>query len=164
MKRGQEEIVGFVVIMVIVAIVFLIFLGISIRTDTGSVSENPQVRDFLESSMEYTTDCATRFAPDYSTIGELFEECHSGSRCLDGKDSCEALNLTLSSLFDSAWHIDNRTAIKGYEFNSIYRSSDSASEAIISLNRGVCTGSIRGNTYLIPAFPGDIQNTLEICY
>jgi len=98
LKKGQAEIVGFVLIIVIVSVVFLVFLGISLRKNVADVTESRDVYQFLESSMEYTTSCVTSFYPDYRKLGELFDECLSGNNCLDGEESCDILNETLGNI------------------------------------------------------------------
>jgi len=163
-KKGQEEIVGFVLVIVLVAVVFLIFLGFSITQVPDTFTESVDVSQFLESSMEFTTSCVTSFYPDYRKLGELFEECLSKNNCLDGKSSCEVLNSTINQIIESSWKIGEDRPLKGYEFISEYESSgESPSEIIISLNSGNCTNSIRGASYVTPAFPGNIESRLKIC-
>ena len=165
-KRGQEEIVGFVLIMVIMAIVFLIFLGISIRRNTEGVgSESAEIYQFLESSMEFTTSCLYSSAPDYLTLGELFEYCYNGNKCLDGKSSCEILNNTLKGILKGSWNVEDESNVKGYELLAVYDlSSSSQAKEIISLKEGSCAGFVKGASYINPAFPGKIEISLEICY
>ena len=166
-KGGQEEIVGFVLIMVIVAIVFLVFLGISVRKGEVDVKESSEVYGFLESAMEYTTECAVRFLPDYESFGELFKECYSGNNCLSGKSACEVLNETAVDLFDKSWQVGTDNKIKGYDFRSVYLAGNESMQGdeILVLAGGNCTsGAVRGASYLMPAFPGKIENSLRICF
>jgi len=163
-KRGQAEIVGFVLIIVIVSVVFLVFLGISLRGGVANVTESRDVYQFLESSMEYTTTCVTSFYPDYRKLGELFDECLSNTNCLDGSETCDVLNETLLQVIENGWLIGEDSPYKGYEFVSMYRASvNSAEEEILSLTSGNCTGRTRGASYLVPTFPGNIENRLKIC-
>ena len=157
--------VGFVLIMVLVAVVFLIFLGITLRRDVGAIrSESSEVYQFLESSMQYTTSCNFRSSLNFLKLGELFEECFSGNNCLNGEDSCDVLNQTLSNILKSSWNIGPESSVKGYEFISFYvTNASSQGEEIISLKEGECTSSIKGASYLTPAFPGKIENSLVIC-
>ncbi len=113
LKKGQAEIVGFVLIIVIVAVVFLVFLGISLRKSVADVTESRDVYQFLESGMEYTTSCVTSFYPDYRKLGELFDECWSRSDCLDGKNSCEVLNETLKNVLENSWLIGENRPFQG---------------------------------------------------
>lgn len=163
-RRGQEEIVGFVVIIVIVAVAALVFLGIGIRdNDGGDVFESVDVSQFLESAMEYTSDCSVRFDGDYRDVGELFRECNSGSRCLDGKDSCEVLENLLREIMDTSWEIGEDRPLKGYYFTSVYSAESSEEQVIDSLGEE-CAGSSKGASYLISDFPGKIVNSLELCF
>ena len=163
-KKGQEEIVGFVLIIVIVAVVFLIFLGIFLRQKPISASESIDVSQFLESSMEYTTSCVTSFYPDYRKLGELFKECLSKTKCLDERETCEVLNETFGKIIENSWQIGEDNPLKGYEFVSEYSpSGDSPKEIILSLSSGNCTGTLKGSSYITPAFPGNIESRLKIC-
>jgi len=165
MKRGQEEIIGFVMIVVVVTIVLVIFLGLSIRDEPVN-KDSREIYQFLESSMEYTTDCAVSFVPDYSTLGELFGDCLAGSKCLNGKDSCDVLEETVPLLIESSWQVGSDRPIKAYEFKSVHstNSSNSQDTKIIELNSGNCTGSVIGSEYLAPAFPGNIITSLRLCF
>lgn len=167
MKKGQEEIVGFIMIIVLVSIIFLIFLGIGLR-DKGPVrAESLEAYQYLESLSEFTSDCAIRFVPDYSRIGELFSDCLDGNKCIDGRDSCEALNETVKSILDSSLLVNNEASMKGYILNADYVKGNSSlgseSSNIISLSKGNCSSDIRGAEYIMPAFPGRIIIGLEMC-
>ena len=163
-KRGQAEIVGFVLIIVIVAVIFLIFLGISLRKGVSDVTESRDVYQFLESSMEYTTSCVTSFYPDYRKLGELFDECLSNRNCLDGQEICDILNETLLEVIENGWNIGEDNPYKGYDFISVYKASpQSAEEEILSLSSGECSGNFKGASYLVPTSPGNIESRLKIC-
>lgn len=165
-RRGQEEMVGFVLIIVIIAIAILVFLGISVRQ--GSVQDTKDsvdVYQFLESSMEYTSDCAIGFVPDYASIGELFRECRSGNNCLEGGTACGVLQESLEDILARSWNVGEDNPIKSYELNSYHVSGSDGetSEEIISVASGECAGSFKGATYITPAFPGKIRVELKLC-
>ncbi len=166
-RKGQEEIVGFVLIMVIVAVVFLVLLGISVRTGDGGLKDSRDVYQFLESSAEYTTDCQIR-STEYGTLGDVIGKCLDNERCLNEMDSCDVLNKTLKEIMDSSWNVGEESKIKGYLLNSVYQVKrndvEARDEEIISIEEGDCLGSVIGATYLIPSFPGKIVNSLKICY
>lgn len=163
-KRAQEEIVGFVLIMVIVAIAILVFLGIALRKPSVDARESSDVFHFLESGMQYTTDCAIRFVPDYSDAGDLLRECKDKRNCLDGRSACEVLNSTMKNLIENGWNPSQDSPIKGYEFSSSYVIDGEQEETLISLSMSNCSGKILGSTYLVPSFPGRIVSELKICY
>ena len=162
-KKGQEEIVGFVLIVVIMAVVFVILLGIYLRSPSENVIESRDVSQFLDSSMEQTTDCVTSFYPDYRKLGELFEECLSNETCLDERDTCDVLNENLIKVIESGWKIDELGPFVGYEFVSKYKQSNDEPVEILSFSSGSCNGTIRGASYVTPVLPGSIESVLKIC-
>jgi hypothetical protein len=163
--RAQEEIVGFVVIVLLVAIVGVIFLGIYLRQDTPGTSESQDIYQFLESSMQYTTSCATNYEPDYSTLGVLIQQCHSGlSICTSGESPCDVANSLLNELIEASYSsVGPSSSLKGYEFTAIYSNNIDLEEEFIRITEGTCEGSLRGAEILNPAFPGTIVNTLILC-
>lgn len=163
-KKAQEEIVGFVLIVIIVSIVLVIFLGISLRQDKEISRESRDTYQFLESTMQYTTDCALSYEPAYSKLSELIIECREGlSTCTSNKTPCNVAEETLKNIIESSFPIQEEADIKGYEFKAIY-STNTTEEEIIFINKGNCTISIRGAEFLLPAFPGTISNSLKLCY
>ncbi len=164
-KKAQEEIVGFVLIVVIVAIITVILLGISIRSDNAKVDqESKDVYQFLESAMQLTTTCSISYEPDYSKLNELISICYLGtSKCLNGENPCSLSNKTISSLLSDSFLANQDSSIKGYEFRSAY-SNNATSTEIIFIKKGACQGAIRGSEILIPADKGTISNSLKLCY
>ena len=165
-KKGQEEMVGFVLIVILVSVVFLVFLGIFVNKNKVAVqSESVEIYQFLESIMEYTTDCAISYEPDYSNIKELILECYSGSICLSEKQACAVLNETLSEILSASWLVGEERDQKGYIFKADY-STNLTNAEIIRIDNGQCTNStsVRGSEYIYPAYPGNIKSSLKICY
>jgi hypothetical protein len=164
-RRGQEEMVGFVMIVVVVAIVFLLLLSFYINSGgTERARESGEIYQFLESLGEYTTDCAVSFEPAFSSIGELYEQCYSNRVCVNGEQSCKILNETISDILVESWFVDDQGAVKGYSFKSVY-STNNSEEEIIRVDRGNCTSGIAtGSEYISPAFPGTIVTSLELCF
>jgi hypothetical protein len=116
--------------------------------------------------MEYTSGCEMRFENDFSSLGELFEECYTGNNCLNGENSCDVLNSELVDIFDSSWNVGPDSVVKGYVFTSFYKNnlSEQGGDEIIILEEGICEGSRNGASYITPAFPGRIENKLELCF
>ncbi|MEM4271610.1 MAG: hypothetical protein QXD13_00760 [Candidatus Pacearchaeota archaeon] len=162
-KKAQEEIVGFVVIVVIVAIIGLVFLGITIRKSEPLEKKSKDVSRFLESAMDYTTNCAIRSVPDYSSVGELLKSCYMRERCISGQDACDVLKADILALIESAWRIGPDRYYKGYIFNATYVSSSTTDE-ILSIRKGNCSVNLIGGDYITPSPPGNIKAELKICY
>jgi hypothetical protein len=170
-KKAQEEMVGFVLIMVIVAIIFLVFLGIFVRNKAPT--ENNDARDlyqFVSSVMEYTTNCVVS-EPSYSKVGELIEQCYDNELCSDGNNSCVVLNSTLQSILNASrdmLNVGEDRPYSGYLLNVTYTenvSSGRTSKNILLEGEGNCSSKYRGSTpYLIPAYPGTIVTSFRVCY
>jgi len=164
MKRGQEEMVGFVLIVVIVAVALLVFLTFSFSNDSeSSVFESREVYQFLESAMEYTSECAISYEPAYSKVGDLIRDCYDRKRCVNGKEACIVLNETLDVLLNGAFSVGEDRPIKAYVFSSVYE-TDEREEKIFGLERGNCTASVRGSEITSSAYPGTIASSLQLCY
>lgn len=163
-KKGQEEIVGFVVIVVIVCLIGVILLGIALRQKPGAqFQESSDVAASLQSMMQYTTDCALNYEPNYLRLSELIQECFSsGNLCTSGKGSCKVLNMTLATLLGASYPVGEAFPLKGYEL-TIASSDSNATEELLTLEKGTCEGSARGAEVLLPSFPGTIVGALKVC-
>jgi competence protein ComGC len=163
-KKAQEEIVGFVLVVVIVAVIFLVFLGITIRQKSPVTQrESGDVSQFIGSMMEYTTDCAITSDSAYISLGDAVRECYSGSVCRNSERSCDTLNRTLQGAIESNWKMGPDRPIKGYIFNSTYVSGNIL-RGILTIKKGNCTAERIGGEYLSPAYPGSVRSSLEMCY
>lgn len=171
--KGQEEMVGFVLIMVIVAVVFLIFLGIFIRKGAPiEVNNAGDLSQYLDSLMEYTSDCAVQPEPSFASVAELTRYCYSGDLCSNnGKSACLALNDTLGAILNASLEILNigeNRPYTGYILNvSYYQNSSSGvkRENIALESYGNCSLRYKGSKdYLMPADPGSITSSFRVCY
>ena len=167
-NKAQEEIAGFVVIVVIVSIAGLIFLALSLN-ESGEERTSNDERKFLESSMEFTTDC-TYAEPNYRNIKDLLGDCfdNSAKSCLNGKTACEVLNQTLSEMIDSTYPVGPDFKRKGLIYNATYSENSSFRQEqvqILTLYRGNCTSNIYLSAdYYFANYPGTITASLDICY
>ncbi len=163
-RKAQEEIVGFVLIVVIVAIIFLVFLGIAIRQPgTTTPKESRDVAQFLGSIMEYTSECTVSYEPAYLDLGELLKECYTDSECRSEREACEVLEETLKAAISTNWKIGPERPVKGYVFNSSYV-SEGITREVIYVSDGACGTERVGAEYLTPVYPGNIRSVLDICY
>ncbi len=163
-KKGQEEIVGFVLIVVILAIATVIFLGIKLRNPEPVQKDSEILYQFIESSMEQTTECVIRQNGRNVALNELIKECHSfDNSCLNGRSSCEIAEETMDSLINATFKVGEDYPFKGYEMLAEYRTNSSSPEEIFSLKSGNCTNNYIGNSYFLPQFPGNIVISAKIC-
>ena len=116
-KAGQEEMIGFAVIIVIVAVGLLILLSFLIRSPSKGTTENYQVESFIQSALQYTSDCENEI--EFLSVQKLIIACNNGKKCLDERDSCDVLNVTMTNLVEKGWNVGNQSAVKGYNLKVI---------------------------------------------
>ncbi len=162
-KKAQEEIVGFVLIVVIVSVILIIFLGIMLSNKPQSAEyKSKDIEQFLESLMQFTSDCAINYEPAYSKLNELIQQCYSGlSKCTSGKNPCDMAKETITNAIELSFKIEKDSINKGYEFISVINSS--LDKPIIEIKKGDCTQTIKGGIFLIHTTQGPITNTLKLC-
>ena len=141
-RKAQEEIVGFVLIVVLVAVVFIIFLGILIRQPDSGLAQSMDVQLFLESTFLYTSNCSLDYEPHFATLQTLTRTCFREPEkiCTSGKHACEVVSTTLEDLIQTTWSIGEERAFSGYVLNISYQMNVSLKgEKIMSLTRGNCS-------------------------
>ena len=141
-KKGQEEMVGFGIIMILVAIILLVFLSFALRSGNDSGSESYQVDNFIQSFLQYHTDCED--SREYLTIQDLILACTSGDLCLDQRETCEVLNSTLFDLIDASWNIGEDTPNRGYVLLIRNNIDENNVDILVDLTKGNLTGNFLG--------------------
>mgnify|MGYP001567555864 FL=1 len=159
-KKAQEEMVGFVLIVVLVSVILLVLLAIIIRKPAVS-SQSLEVGQFLDSMLEYTTKCAIGYEPRYASVGELMGYCYDGKMCTSGKNTCDVLNESVNELVSSAWLISSEGYYTGYSLNSVYAKNDKT-ENILKIYKGNCT-IYRGADTFFEHQGGVIDVTMRVC-
>ena len=139
-KRGQEEMIGFALIIIIVAVILLVFLAISLNKSKKEVLGENEVKSFIQSFLSYTTSCA-EYSDNYYSIQKLITECvNYESNCLDGRKTCDVLNSTLEGIVEESWPVGENTPIIGYE---LIIASEQAE--LISCIKGNITNNYKGS-------------------
>lgn len=166
-RKTQQEIVGFVLIVVIVVIIGLFLLVYYLRQPVAEY-KSPNVQNFLQASMLYTTECSISIEP--LNIEYLTKSCYKNEKCLNEKMACEVLNDTLSTLLHESWLVSSEKPVNAYSLIVYYVETDKETleevnrQDILELKEGNCTGSKAGAERLISSSPGNIVVNLEICY
>jgi hypothetical protein len=166
-KRAQEEMVGFVLVMVVVAVLFLVFLGISLRNPVENVGkESREVQMFLSSLLDVSSDCALGFEPNFADVDTLISECHqsSGKKCVDDRRVCDVAEEVVGAVLGASWHVGNASVLKGYDFGVIYSTNGSEDLSVLAVAEGNCAGEKSGASTVRPAFPGTLVTKMELCY
>ncbi len=164
MRKGQDEIVGFVAVVVVVALALVFFIGFSLRNTPDESTESQEIKQFLESSAAFTSNCELGLRDKYANLEQLIENCHKAqTRCLDGRPVCQVYDTTMRSLLEKSWSVGSEKAVKGYILNVTYEATQT--EKVISLVNGSCTGNFRAEERLSPDSlrGGTFVTTLKIC-
>ena len=137
--------VGFALIIIIVAVILLVFLAISLNNSEEEALGDNEVKSFIQSFLSYTTSCA-EYSADYYSIQKLITECvNYGSDCLDGRETCDVLNSTLKGIVEESWPVRENTPLKGYEL--LITVDD---ELLISFEEGNKTFNNKGSPQPFP--------------
>jgi len=115
-RKGQEEMVGFALIIIFVSVIILVFLGFSLNKNRQSL-ESYEAESFIISSLQYSTECKDYYG--YVSLNDLIFMCNSDTKCRDGSDSCNILNSTLNGLLNQSWRVTENSPVKGYELNIV---------------------------------------------
>lgn len=137
-KKAQEEMIGFAVIIIIVAVVLVVFLGFSLKNKQEKV-ESYEVDSFIQSFLQYTTSCEDNF--EYRSVQDLIFDCSNKKACTDGKDSCEVLDSELTGILEESWKVGERTVAKGYELKIKFNE-----EEMLLIEKGNVTKNSRGSS------------------
>lgn len=169
-NKGQSETVGFIIIILMVMIIGVIFLGISLRPKIGVIATDSEISNFLITSLEYRTDCAKDYEPNYLYLRDIVSECYSSNiKCLDGQNPCLILNKTYSEMMTN--FRPSGKVLSYYKLGFYYLTNLSMpiltgtkfGSEIIWGNASSCSSkrAARKETSLNP--PGGIVEQLEVC-
>ncbi|MEK6918975.1 MAG: hypothetical protein AABW73_02955 [Nanoarchaeota archaeon] len=165
-KRGQDEIVGFIIIVLLVSVVALVFFGITLRK-TAPIESSVRLENFAGAALGVTTDCSIKKVPSYLDLEDLIKECRKGTSCYDGKKTCELLNKTVGELLDSTFPINGQAPTNYYSFKAYYQQNTSQGSSggveFYTTEKGKCEGTKSGNTQSISSLPGVIRVETQIC-
>lgn len=100
-KIAQEEMVGFALIMIIVAVIILVFVALSITSPQQEGVNSYEVESFLQALLQKTTDCY--YNSEYVSVQSLILRCKNKAYCDDERSTCEVLNTTLKEETGKFW-------------------------------------------------------------
>lgn len=137
-RKAQEEMVGFAMIVIIVAIIILIFISFSINRNVQEPLESYEVNSFISSTLQYTSDCQDYIS--YLSLQKVILKCADKEKCLDGKEACEVLNETLIQITQSSWKLERGGLTKGYVLNITEKE-----KSIYLIKEGNLTSNYKGS-------------------
>lgn|SRR3989338_3788877 len=150
--KAQEEMVGFALIIIIVAVILLFLLSFSLKRPEKENVESYEVDSFIQATLQYTAECGTPGGKVFS-VQELIFLCDDEKPCfeaapersLDEIKSCDVLNETLSKILKESWKTGEEKSIKGYELKIA-----SNSREILFIKEGNITGNYKGALQDLP--------------
>jgi len=154
-KRGQEEMVGFAAIIIIVSVILLIFLSFSMKNPQREAVESYEIESFINTFFQYTSDCQDPKGYPL-TIQQLISDCISNEMCLDNRKACEVLETTLSGIIEESWKVSPEHPVKGYVLNIT-----SNAETVLTLEKGNITNNYKGD---IQYLPRDVEVSFSAYY
>ncbi|MCK9596859.1 hypothetical protein M0R19_06740 [Candidatus Pacearchaeota archaeon] len=156
-KLGQEEMIGFVLIIVIVTIIILVFLSFSLRKSQNEVVESYQVNGFIQSFLQYTSDCRNDL--EYLSVQNLIFSCRDGGTCLDKRDVCKVLNSTLKDIVKESWRVGSGRPIQGYKLDILVNK-----EGMLMIKEGNETQNYEGSSQDFSRKGEDFEISVIIYY
>lgn len=137
--KAQQEMVGFVLIVVLVVVALMVFLVIAIRQDK-TIQDDTEVKSILDSIMKYTTECSINKNSNYESVGDLFKSCYDNSKCVNlGIPSCDYLNETMIKIVDAL--LLSSATISAYQLDFLVKDDD-GEQGIIRVFEGECNGTV----------------------
>ena len=120
-NKGQEEMVGFALIVGIVAVVILVFLSFSLKAPEQEQVGSSELNNFITSVLHYNVDYENE-------IGDLIKDCSNYD------EKCGILKTELSQILEKSWKVESGSMIKGYNFNITSKDKE-----VIFLDKGEIT-------------------------
>ena len=169
-KKAQEEIVGFVLIVILVAVIAVIFLGISLRNPSSTSIESQQIASFLSSASQVTTECEIELTVK-NNVGQLIVKCFEGDICADEESNrvsaCETLENTLKGIMQASYLVNEESFTRYYNLTIYDSFNEPIIRPILAGPQGNCPGRILRNNKpftVIGLSDEQIIMNLEVCF
>jgi len=155
-SKGQEEMVGFALIIILVSVILLVFLAFSLNKPKTEATGSYEVNSFLQSTLQYTTNCQT--SKRFNTIQDLVFECDLKEKCFDEKDTCKVLNETLTDILKESWPTGEEWPNKRYELII-----NTGEEIILNIQEGNLTNNCKGSSQIFSKSKKEFSINFEVC-
>lgn len=144
MKKAQSEMVGFGMIIILVAIIGLVFLWFYIVKPAPQNLEDYEAQSFVRALSQYTTECKEP-GRDYLKIDELIYFCYDPLKQCESGEACTILENTLNSIAEESWDTGEGKRIRGYSLEiAVFDLNGDFVESMYSKTQGNLTGNSRG--------------------
>lgn len=138
-RKGQSEMMGFMVIILMLVVIGVVFLSFSANDVDSSAVNDFELESFVQSVLGYTTDCQDSRG-DHLPLRKVIFLCGELESCYSGEDACEEMNKTLSPIMSEAWKIGEDWPTKGYSLQVF-----GEKRKILNMTEGTRTNAARSS-------------------
>lgn len=121
-KKAQDEMVGFGLIIIVMAVIIIAFVAVMVNNNKENEIENYEVNAFVQSTLQYTTICKMNGV--YLDVSDLIFECGNNAKCENQRESCAVLKGTLEDITSRSWTAGEEEYVKGYKFTIVVNSRE----------------------------------------
>jgi len=165
-KRAQQEIAGFILIIVLVVVAMLIFMVISLRQNKSVEITSKLPDTVLSSVLMYTTECKVS-SIEKKNVQDLIKSCFDIEKC-ENLDitACEYRDQILESMLSDI--LSKSTSVNAYEMNIDWVSENPADlpQRQYHTLKGACNVSssiVLGATQNIEVNDGVLEVSFKVC-
>jgi len=113
-KRSQHEMVGFALIVMIVAVILLVFLRFSLTKTDEEYVKSYEVWSFMQAMLQYTTE----YESEPISMRKLIKECNNYDK------GCDILEEELKSIMRESWAVEEGGVVKGYDLEIVEKDKE----------------------------------------
>lgn len=140
-KLGQEEMVGFVLIMILVMVILLIVIGFVLTGKGGIEEKDYQLDSFLESALQVTTNCSV--GGKILSLKDMVPQCATKQKCENiDEDICKKMESMFRGMINQSFNPSKESYVKSYSLN-VYKIESENKETVVSISEGSQTKTSR---------------------
>lgn len=159
-KKAQQEMVGFIVIVVLVIIIGLIFLIISLNKQED-VQSSIEIENMIDVVFASKTSCSIGYEQNYDSIKDLVKDAYANKRCVSGQDAYLVLEQELESIMINITNTE--TGFNSYELKIIERDDEQEDLFLEIGNNESCVSGISGGQRVISGGGVDLVVRVRVC-
>jgi hypothetical protein len=131
LKKAQDEMVGFGLIIVLVSVILLVFVASTLNKTKNLTKaiDDYEANAFVQSTLQYTTAC--KIDSKNIDVTNLIFKCTNKVKCSNNLDSCYVLENTIKEILKESWKAGGLNVTKGYELVILTNS-----EVLIKISEG----------------------------
>ena len=170
LKKAQEEMTGFAMIIIIVAIIGVILLAFMLRKSPGSNLNSFEVQQFLDTAIKTQSSCTLELDNTPLRLADLIQACYSNSAntCKSGRKVCASLGSSFKDIIMEGWNINPNAPYTGFILDLYLEPSSNSSSVptyILNASGGSCNNNYLGAESILPEKDGagNLITRLQIC-